>query len=383
MNSIDWQDVARRFSIPEGVAYLNNGSFGPVPTEAIETAVELFRTLESNPQEYLGIYRGRAAVVKTALGSFLGMKPDDFAFVTNVTLGMNMVASGLRMLSPGDQIVTTDQEYGAVENAWRFASRRRGVEIVRARLPAPAETPQQLYDAVIGTLTARTKVIYLSHITSRTGVILPVKAICEEARRRGIVTAIDGAHVPGMIPLDVESLGCDFYVGNCHKWLCGPKGVGFLWASPEAQKLLDPLIVGWGWVEDNETFLGNFEYLGTHNPTLYLAVEKCIELQTSIGRDAVAARGRELAAYARARILEIPGAGAQTPATADLSNSIQAYTLPLVSDFDFQAQLRERRIVVILGPEAQHMRLRVSTHIHNDTGHLDRLVELLRDAYCR
>ncbi len=383
MSSTYWQEIAQRFSIPEGVAYLNNGSFGPVPTEAIETTVELFRTLESNPQEYLGVYRGRTAVVKDALGGFVGMKPDDFVFVTNVTVGMNMVAAGLRTLSSGDQIVTTDQEYGAVENAWRFASRRRGVEIVRAALPAPADTPQQLYDAVVGALTARTRIIYMSHITSQTGVILPVKAICEEARRRGILTAIDGAHAPGMIPLDIESLGCDFYVGNCHKWLCAPKGVGFMWASAEAQDLLDPLIVGWGWVEDGESFLGNFENPGTHNPTLYLAVEKCIELQNSIGREAVAARGRELASYARERILAIPGAKPRTPPTADLSNSIQAYTLPLVPDFDFQAALRERRIVAILGPDKEHVRLRVSTHIHNDTEHLDRLVELLHDAYGR
>ena len=383
MSSVDWRGVARRFSIPEGVAYLNNGSFGPVPTEAIETTVELFRALEANPQEYLSAYRGRAAVVKAALGEFAGMRPDDFVFVTNVTVGMNMVAAGLRMLSAGDEVVTTDQEYGAVDKAWRFATRRRGVGVVRAALPAPAESPGELYDAVISAITPRTKVMYLSHITSPTGVILPVQAICTEARRRGILTVIDGAHAPGMIPLDVMSLGCDFYVGNCHKWLCAPKGVGFLWASPQAQSLLDPFVVGWGWAEDDESFLGNFENPGTHNPTLYLAVEKCIELQRSIGVDAVAARGRELAAYARERILAIPGAGPRTPGSADLSNSIQAFTLPLRPGFDFAGAMRERRITVVIGADDECVRLRVSTHIHNDTSHIDRLVEVLHEAYGR
>ena len=383
MSSVNWHDVAGRFSIPEGVAYLNNGSFGPVPTEAIETTVELFRTLESNPQEYLGAYRARAGVVKAALGEFAGMQKDDFVFVTNVTMGMNMVAAGLRTLSAGDEVVTTDQEYGAVDNAWRYATRRRRVGIVRAALPAPATSPDELYDAVVSAFTPRSKALYLSHITSPTGVILPVKAICAEARRRGILTVIDGAHPPGMIPLDITSLGCDFYVGNCHKWLCAPKGVGFLWASPEAQSYLDPFVVGWGWVEDDETFLGNFENPGTHNPTLYLAVEKCIELQRSIGTDLIAARGRELAVYARERILAIPGARPRTPATAELSNSIQSFALPLRPEFDFAAKMRERRITIVVGPDKDSVRLRVSTHIHNDTSHIDRLVEVLHEAYCR
>ena len=380
MNTIDWAEVASRFSIPGDVTYLNNGSYGPVPTQVIDATIEQFRDLESDPT-HLGTYRERGKVVKTALGGFVGMAPDDFVFVTNVTVGMNIVAAGLRTVSAGDEIVTTDQEYGAVDNAWRFAAKRRGAEIVRVQLPVPAETPAQLYEAVTGALTERTRVIYLSHITSPTGLILPVQAICAEARRRGILTAIDGAHAPGMIPLDVSSIGCDFYVGNCHKWLCAPKGVGFLWASPDAQHLLDPLIVGWGWVEDGETFLGNFENPGTHNPTLYLAVEKCIDLHASIGPQQVAARGRELAGYARQRILQIPGARPRTPATADLSNSIQAYTLPLLPGFDFAAAMRERRLVVVIGADKEVVRMRVSTHIHNDEEHIDRLVDVLRRAY--
>lgn len=381
MNSVDWSAVAERFSIPPEVAYLNNGSFGPVPTDAIETTVALFRALESNPQEYLAQYRGRAREVKRILGGFAGMAPEDFVFITNVTVGMNMVAGGLRGLSAGDQIVTTDQEYGAVDKAWKFAANRQGLDIVRAKLPAPAAGARELYDAVVSEFSPRTRVVYLSHITSPTGAILPVKAICAEARRRGIVSAVDGAHAPGMIPLDVEGVGADFYVGNCHKWLCAPKGVAFLWASKESQHLLAPFIIGWGWVEGNETFIGNFENPGTHNPTLYLAVEKCVELQESIGREAVAARGRELAAYGRGRILEFPGAEARTPEGPELSNSIQAFTLPPKPGVDWAAFMRERHITVVIGQDDERLRLRISTHIYNNREHIDRLADALREGY--
>ena len=381
MNPIDWNEVAQRFSIPPGVAYLNNGSFGPVPTEAVEATISMLRDLESNPQEYLGVYRERMLPVKDDLGDFLGMKRDDFVFVTNVTVGMNVVARGLRTLSPGDEILLTDQEYGAVEKTWRFVARRRGASIVTVHLPTPASSPEELYQAVVSGITPQTRIISLSHITSPTGVILPVAAICREARDRGILTAVDGAHAPGMIPLDVESIGADFYVGNCHKWLCAPKGVGFLWVAPDAQKLLDPFIVGWGWNEDAETFLGNFENPGTHNPSLYLAVEKCVSLHRELGAEAVADRGRELATYARDRILRLPGARARTPAGRELSNSIQAYELPANTDVDLAAFMRERRIVVVIGPHEQVVRMRVSTHIHNSPEHVDRLVSALGEAY--
>ncbi len=385
MSSNDWDAIARRYSIPPGIAYLNNGSFGPVPTAAIEASVSLLRDLESNPQEYLAEYRERTPGVKADLGDFLGMRAEDFVFVTNVTVAMNMVARGLRSLKPGDEILLTDQEYGAVDKTWQFVASRRGAHIVRAALPAPATTPGELYDAIVSAITPRTRVISISHITSPTGVILPVRAICAEARRRGVLTAVDGAHAPGMIPLDVELLGADFYAGNCHKWLGAPKGVGFLWASPQAQALLDPLIVGWGWDPEHESFLGNFENPGTHNPALYLAVGNCLELQREIGPEAIAARGRELAAYARERVLGIPGVQPKTPSTADLSGSLQAFDLPPLPDKDLGALMRERRIIVVVAPggasDGNGIRLRVSTHVHNNREHVDRMVDVLREAY--
>jgi len=385
MNCNDWDAIARRYSIPSGIAYLNNGSFGPVPTAAIEASVSLFRDLESNPQEYLAAYRERTPEVKADLGDFLGMRGDDFVFVTNVTVAMNMIARGLRSLAAGDEILLTDQEYGAVDKTWQFVAARRGAHVVRARLPAPARTPAELYDAVVSAIGPRTRIVSISHITSPTGVILPVQAICAEARRRGVLTAVDGAHAPGMIPLDVESLGADFYAGNCHKWLGAPKGVGFLWVSPQSQSLLDPLIVGWGWDPENESFPGNFENPGTHNPALYLAVEQCLELQREIGPEIIAARGRELASYARERVLGIRGAQPRTPSTADLSNSLQAFDLPALPDKDLGAMMRERRIIVVVAPggatDGEGIRLRVSTHVHNNREHIDRMVEVLREAY--
>ena len=339
---MDWDNIRKRFELPEGTVYLNNGSFGPCPRPVLDAAAAYMRDIDSHPGGMLGEYWGKLKDAKKRLGSFAAMDPEDFVFVANVTVGMNMISRGLRMFEEGDEILTTNQEYGAVNNAWEFLARKRNLVIRTAEIPSPPESAEQIVDIIRASFTPRTRLLYFSHITTTTGLILPVREICDAARERGILTAIDAAHAPGMIPIDVPSLGADFYTGNCHKWLCAPKGTGFLWARKNVQDLLDPFVVGWGWDRENDTFLGNFENPGTHCSALPVAVGYAVAFQEGIGKDLIAARGRELTSYGRQVLSGITGARNLTPDTPGLSNSLTAYALPLVDPEKLKGELLKR-----------------------------------------
>jgi isopenicillin-N epimerase len=378
----DWERVRTSFMIPDGVTYLNNGTAGPCPRPVHEKTMAVTELGEANPAELGPQYTRAFQEAKPRLAAFVGALPQDMVFVLNVTLGMNMIARGLRTLRSGDEIVTTDQEYGAVTNVWEFVASRRGCTVRRVAVPQPPESPEQVVDILLGSVTARTRVLLVSHIPTTTGMIFPLERICAACRERGILTAIDGAHAPGMIPLDLAAIDADFYTGNCHKWLCAPKGTGFLHVAPRNQGLLDPLIVGWGWNKDKEeTFLGNFENPGTHSPAPWIGVAEATAFQESIGREQIAARGRELAAYGRWRMAELPGITPITSADHRLSCSIMTYTLPPLEEGRLQKALERRRIAVPAGATPQGGRMRLSTHIYNTTDQLDLLAEAFREAY--
>ncbi|MBN1661062.1 MAG: aminotransferase class V-fold PLP-dependent enzyme, partial [Anaerolineae bacterium] len=243
------------FLLQPDVVFLNHGSFGACPRSVFEVYQRWQLELERQPVEFLGRRAPelmRAA--RQALGSYLGAEADDLVYVPNATTGLNAVARALPLL-PGDEVLATDHEYGALDRTWRFVCARRGARYVNQPVPLPVESAEQVVEAIWGGVTERTRVLFLSHITSPTALILPVEALVRRARSAGILTVIDGAHVPGQTPLDLEALGADFYSGNCHKWLCSPKGAGFLYARREVQNLLEPLVVSWGWQPEENTLL--------------------------------------------------------------------------------------------------------------------------------
>ncbi len=388
VETTDWAAVQRQFPIEPGVIYLNNGSFGPCPTPVIETAADCFRTLETNPQRFLSEYRRRVAEEKHRLADFVGSRRDEIVFITNVTVGMNMVANGLRALRPGDEIVTTDQEYGAVRNIWDYTAERKGMRVRTVALPTPPESSDEIVDLLMGACTDATKLIVMSHITSPTGLLMPVSEVCRLASERGIYTVIDGAHAPGMIPLDIASIGCDFYTGNCHKWLCAPKGSGFLYSRADRQHLLDPLVVGWGWDRNEPTFLGNFENPGTHNPSMYVGAGAAVRFQQEIGGRTIVERDLELAELLRSRLETIRGARLLTSKSRELAVAMTTVALSRHEAETLRDALAGRRIVLPgIGcsrgggdGDAGHPTLRVSTHIYNDAGQIDVLVEALEES---
>src|SRR3954447_9285533 len=266
--------AADQFLLRPGISFLNHGSFGACPRPVFDTYQGWQRKLEEQPVEFLGRQINTLlAKARAPLAAYLGTQADNLVYVPNATYGVNIVARSLE-LAAGDEVLATNHEYGACDRAWRFVCERRGVRYSNQPIALPVESEEAVIEQLWAGVTDRTKVIFLSHITSPTALIFPLAAICRRAREHGIMTVIDGAHAPGQIDLALDELGADFYTGNCHKWLCAERASGFLYARPELQNMLDPLVISWGWeaaVPRESQFLDYFEWPGTHNPASYLA----------------------------------------------------------------------------------------------------------------
>lgn len=245
MNPVE-PGLREQFLLRPDVVFLNHGSFGACPKPVFEAYQYWLREMEAQPVEFFRRSTEHLAEARRVLGASVGAHADDLVFVPNATTGLNIVAKSLR-LDPGDEILTTDHEYGALDRTWRFYCERWGARYLRARIPVPVESQQQIVDVVWSQVTPRTRVLFLSHITAPTALIMPVEELVRRARAADILTVIDGAHAPGQIPLNMAAIGADFYSGNCHKWMCAPKGSAFLYARREVQPLLEPLVVSWGW----------------------------------------------------------------------------------------------------------------------------------------
>ncbi|MBC8100388.1 MAG: aminotransferase class V-fold PLP-dependent enzyme, partial [Armatimonadetes bacterium] len=208
------------FLIDPNVIFLNHGSFGACPRPVFEAYQRWQRTLERQPVEFLGRrYHTLLDDARAQLAAYLQTDSANVVFVTNATAGVNTVAHALD-LQPGDEVLTTDHEYGACENTWRWVCEQRGAQLVRAHVPLPLADAATVANQIWASVTPRTRILFLSHISSQTAITFPIAALCQRARAAGIVTVIDGAHAPGQIPLDLDAIGANFYTGNLHKWLC-------------------------------------------------------------------------------------------------------------------------------------------------------------------
>jgi len=327
------------FQLDPQVVFLNHGSFGATPKPVFAAYQEWQRRLERQPVKFLG--RDLADYLQSArqaLGAYLNAEAADLVFVPNATFGVNVVARSLA-LGAGDEVLTTDHEYGACDRTWQFLSQKRGFNYCRQTISLPATTPEAIVEQLWQGVTPQTKVIFLSHITSATAVRFPVEAICERARAAGILTLVDGAHAPGQIPLDLTAVGADFYTGNCHKWLMSAKGAGFLYARRAVQHLVEPLVVSWGWGAErpfttNSDFLDYLEWTGTHDPAAYLSVPAAIQFQEEYAWTAVRQQCHGLIQQALDRMSELTGL---EPAYANDSFYGQMAIAPLPSIPDLMA----------------------------------------------
>jgi isopenicillin-N epimerase len=319
------------FLLDPNVVFLNHGSFGACPRPVFEVYQRWQLELERQPVEFLGRRFGALmGEAREALGAYLGAAPDDLVYIPNATTGVNTVARSLP-LAPGDEVLSTDHEYGACERAWRFVCEKRGAHYVRQPLPVPFESPEQVVEVVWSGVTPRTKVLYLSHITSPTALILPIAELIRRARARDIFTMIDGAHAPGQIPLALDVLGADFYTGNAHKWMLAPKGAAFLYARREVQPLLEPLVVSWGWQAERpgpSRFIDEQEYQGTRDIAAYLSVPAAIRFMAEHDWPTVRAECHALLCETGKRLSAFTGLPLLAPLTEDWCAQMAAFPLP-------------------------------------------------------
>ncbi len=305
--------LKKYFLLDPNVTYLNHGSFGACPKPVFDAYQRWQLELERQPVGFIGRCAGLLADARARLATILGAQADDVVYFPNPTTAINMVARNVR-LQPGDEILTTDHEYGAMDRTWRYVCKKTGAKYINRPMPLPMTTPEAFIENFWAGVTPRTKVVFISHITSPTALIFPIKEICQRARQAGILSIIDGAHAIGQIPLDMEDIGCDVYTGANHKWLCAPKGSAFLYARREVQSWMDPLVVSFGYNEDNgqepspnSHFVDYHQWQGTRDFAPYLATPAAIDFQAEHDWDVVRKECHQMGVETRQRIEALSG----------------------------------------------------------------------------
>ncbi len=286
-----------QFLLRDDITYLNFGSFGACPKPVFTKYQQFQLELEQEPVQFIGV-QGLQYLKKSriALGTYLNAAPNDLVYVANPTFAVNIIAKSFS-LKPGDEVLSTNIEYGACERTWSYYCKKTGAEFKRQTIRFPLEDKEDFIKQFRGGITAKTKLIFISHITSSTGLRLPVEEICALAKEKGILTFIDGAHAPGQIPVDLEGIGADMYTGACHKWMMTPKGCSFLYIKKELQHLFDPLIISWGYkalFPSDSQYLDYHQMNGTRDFSAFLTVPYAIDFMQQNNWDKVSAGCRKL-----------------------------------------------------------------------------------------
>jgi isopenicillin-N epimerase len=376
------------------VVFLNHGSFGACPIPVLQHQTELRRRMERQPvQFFVRDLEGLLDEARRALGDFLGAPAADLAWIANATTAVNAVLRSLQF-EPGDELLTTDHEYNACRNVLDFVAGRTGARVVVAHLPFPVAASGQTLQAVLDRVTDRTRLALIDHVTSQTGLVLPIEAMVRELRARGVETLVDAAHAPGMLALDVAAIGAGWYTGNCHKWICAPKGAAFLYTRPDLQERTRPAVISHGARSsrtDRSRYLIEFDWMGTDDPTAILSVPEAIRFMGQLlpgGWAAVRERNHRLAL--RGRDVLCDALGVDPPCPDDMIGSLASVPLPdgdgrpsaspLYAD-PLQDVLLERfdiEVPVIPWPGPPKRLIRVSGQVYNSEGDYEKLGPALR-----
>ncbi len=384
-----------RFALDPAIVFLNHGSFGACPHEVLAAQSELRARLEAEPVRFF--MRELPCLLDAAreeAARFVGARPEDFVFVRNATAGVNAVVASAR-LEPGDELLTTSHAYAACRYALDYYAGRVGARVVVADVPFPIGGPDEAIVPILESVTERTRLALVDHVTSPTGIVFPIERIAEELEARGVRVIVDGAHAPGMVPLDVVSIGASFYTANFHKWVCAPKGAAMLWVRPDRREGLHPNVIshGYGFTGDKSALHAEFDWCGTDDPTSWLAVPTAIRTMSGMlegGFAALRERNRALALDAR-RILA-NALAIDAPVPEAMIGALVALPLPAevegvgghVESDPLQAALFDRfgiEVPVFLFPRPGRRCIRVSAQIYNERADVESLagalVELL------
>ncbi len=393
MKIVSVPNAATYWPLDSDVTFLNHGSFGACPRAVLEAQRRLVERMEREPVRFLSReLEGLLDGARAELGAFVGAPAEDLAFASNATAGVNTVLRSLT-LRAGEELLVTDHAYNACRNAVEAVAARAGVHVVVTAVPFPIGSPDEVLGAVLARVTPKTRLALLDHVTSPTGLVFPIARLITELAARGVDTLVDGAHAPGMLPLDLRALGAAYYAGNAHKWLCAPKGAAFLYVRSDKQSGIRPLSISHGANSprtDRSRFRLEFDWTGTDDPTAYLCVGEAIRYMGSLlpgGWPEVMERNRELARAARRVLCEALDIAAPSPDA--MVGSLAAVPLPDGSEppsprsprrDPLQDALFERfaiEVPVMAWPAPPRRLIRVSAQLYNTPADYERLAAAL------
>ncbi len=375
---------ASEFLLDPSIAFLNHGSFGACPRPVMVARAALLEELEREPVQFFEGLDARLDEVRAVMGPLLGADPRGLAFVPNATAGVNAVLRSLP-LREGDELLVTDHEYQACRNALDYVARERGARVVVVPIPFPLASGALVVERLVAAVTPRTRLALVDHVTSPTGLVLPIADIVRELEGRGVRVLVDGAHAPGMVPLSLDSLGASYFTGNFHKWLCAPKGAALLFVREDLRREVRPLALSHGATVFDEArgrFLTEFDWPGTYDPTPVLALPAAVRFLEGWGEGGIAGLARRNHALVlRGRDILCDALGVEPPAPDDLLGTLAAVPLPHGPAHELHARLfAEHRVEVPVPPwPAPPARLvRVSAQMYNHEAEYEQLARALR-----
>lgn len=375
------------------MTFLNHGSFGACPKQVLEFQQRLRSQIEHEPLRFFGReWEPLLDDARSKLAAFVGADVQDLVFVPNATTGVNSVLRSLTF-SPEDEILTTNHEYNACRNALDFIASRTGARVVVAKVPFPIDSPQQIVAAVIERVSAKTRLALLDHVTSQTGLIFPIQELAKELQQRGVDTLVDGAHAPGMISLDLREIGATYYSGNCHKWLCAPKGAAFLYVRRDKQSEIRPLTISHGTNSprtDKSRFQLEFDWTGTDDPTAYMCVPEAIAFMGSLlpgGWTELRQQNHQLVLQGRRLLCE--ALEVQPLCPKEMIGSMAVVPMPTTwENRDFMSihdELFDKfgiQVQVMPWQEKPRLLVRISAQIYNTLEQYEYLAKVLKGLCC-
>lgn len=375
------------FLLSKEYRHLNHGSFGACPKPIFDDYQYWQLQLERDPVDFF-VNKGNIELQrsKEALAAFINCNPNDLVYTTNPTYAINIIAKSLD-LKPGDEVLATNHEYGALDKTWSYYCSKAGAKYVRQEIPIPLNSKEEFVESFWKGYTENTKAIFISHITSMSATIFPVHEICEKAKELGLLTIVDGAHVPGHIPLDLQKLKADIYTGACHKWLLTPKGCSFLYANKTVQNDFDPVIISWGYDAEfpgKSKFLDYHQLQGTRDYSAFLTVPAAIEFREKYNWNEVSSSCRKMIRENYQDLCDIFGTKPVCPVSEEFLGQICSIPVPYAEPSELKSLLFNKyKIEIPVFKLHNQVYVRLSTQAYVDQSDVDYLKESLKEIYTK
>lgn len=371
------------FQIDNSITFLNHGSFGSCPKPIFEEYLRFQKELEMDPVNFIQVKQPQyLKTAKKALAQFIHCSENDFFFIPNPTVAINTVMRSLN-LQLGDEILTTNHEYGAMDRTWNFFCKKTGAKYIRQKITLPIQSKEELLEEFWKGYNDKTKVIFLNHFSSATALIFPVKEICDKAQELGLITIVDGAHVPGHIDLNISELNPDYYTGTLHKWMLAPKGSSFLYVKEEFQNDLDPLVVSWGYeslAPSHSQFLDYHEYQGTNDIAQYLCTPKVIQFLEENNWWKVSKKSKQIVFQNYQRFCDLLGTQPICPITDEFLGQMASVPVKTDKPVELKALLYDKyKIQIPVMPLNDNIYIRYSINGYNSQEDLDKLYKALEE----